>query len=66
MSKPSAADQDEFERWASGNVGQPSFSGFHARGGVWVYRHNIMQLMWECWRAARSSSIEAAGTWRTA
>lgn len=57
MPETNSADREDFERWASGSVGQPSFSGFHAEGGVWVYRHHIMQLMWECWRAARRTVV---------
>lgn len=47
-----AVRRDDFERWAAHSVGQPSFAGYHSEGGVWVYRHNIMQLMWQCWQAA--------------
>jgi hypothetical protein len=42
-----------FEDWAHENVGQVSFAGRWVRDGKWSYNHNIMQLCWECWQAAR-------------
>jgi hypothetical protein len=51
----------EFERWAVENVGQPDLSGYHGTGGVWLYRHNIMQLAWRCWQDARAQYVQREG-----
>lgn len=48
-------ERQMFEDWARWNVGQPDFSGKYIRDGVWSYNHNIMQLCWECWQAAREA-----------
>jgi hypothetical protein len=45
--------QSEFEAWARNAVPQFTAAGFHGYGGAWVYRHNIVNLMWQCWLAAR-------------
>jgi hypothetical protein len=53
VSAPVDGDRTAFEAWARRKVSQPSFGGYHGEGGVFVYHHNIMQLMWQCWRAAQ-------------
>jgi hypothetical protein len=45
--------QSEFEAWARNAVPQFTAAGHHGYGGAWVYRHNIVNLMWQCWLAAR-------------
>ncbi len=54
----SSEQREAFEAWARHNIGQFSPAGYHGTGGVWVYRHNIQQTMWLCWRAAVRAIIE--------
>lgn len=43
---------DEFEKWARWNIGQPSFAGKYVSGGVWSYDHMFIDKTWQCWQAA--------------
>lgn len=47
-----APDRESFETWARNAVPQFSAAGKHIRGGEWSYNHNIVEIMWQCWRAA--------------
>ena len=50
-----------FETWAKEHVGQPDLSGYHGTLGAWRYNHNIMDLAWRCWQAARSNGPSQKG-----
>jgi hypothetical protein len=52
MDKLELAERDAFETWARNAVPQFSSAGRHIRDGAWTYNHNIVDLMWQCWRAA--------------
>jgi hypothetical protein len=51
---PDDVERERFERWARNAVPQFSGAGKHIRDGAWSYNHNIVQLMWQCWNAART------------
>jgi hypothetical protein len=53
---PDDVERNSFERWARNAVPQFSGAGKHIRDGAWSYNHNIVQLMWQCWNAARTPS----------
>lgn len=49
--------REAFEKWAVDNVGQPSFAGYHATLGKWVYHHNFMQKHSEAFEAGYQAAI---------
>jgi len=49
---------DTFDEWASQHVPQYSYDGYYTEGGEWVYRHNIVNLMYKCWKAAIVSNTK--------
>lgn len=50
-----------FEAWAADNVGQFSRAGYYGTGGVWIYRYNNLNKLWQCWCAARAAIPHALG-----